>query len=158
MEHIRAGTIAQVSDSIRRFSFNTAIARLMEYVSALTRLQDAQTRSKSYEEEVIRDLLLMLAPLAPHLAEELWEAMGFEYSVHRQRYPNHRESPSGSGNAEVAVQVNGRLRDVLTVPAEISEEELRKKALLSPRVREAVGEREAKKIVYVKGRVINFVC
>lgn len=158
LESIRNNTIRQVTENINRFSFNTAIARIMEFVNALTKYQTERTLRKSFEEALIRDLILLLAPLAPHYTEELWEAMGYAYSVHNQLYPVCDETKLEKSLVQIAVSVNGTLRDVLFVPSTAEEDFLKSQALSSDKIKAAIGEKTIKKIIYVKGRIINIVC
>ena len=148
-------TIKKVTEDLESFRFNTAIAALMEHTSYLLAI-----RGEVGEErwnEALRTFVTVLAPFAPHHAEEMWAAMGEEYSVHLQGWPSWDENLMAAQEITLVVQVNGKLRDRIEVPADIAEEEARELALSSARVRPYVEGRELKKSVYVPGRLVNLV-
>ena len=99
----------------------------------------------------------MLAPFAPHLAEELWERNGYSYSVHHQLFPKWDEVMAAEEQITLVIQVNGRLRDKLQVLPDISEDEAKRLALDSPRVKVHTDNKEVRRTVYVPGRLVNFV-
>ena len=107
--------------------------------------------------EALRTFVLVLAPFAPHHAEEMWAAMGEEYSVHEQAWPAYEEALIEEEEITLVVQVNGKLRDRIEAPADISEEAAKELALASARVRPHVEGKELRKSVYVPGRLVNLV-
>ena len=109
LEYIRHFTIKQVIRDIEAFSFNTAIARIMEYVNAIQKHQSQNDRKARYEKSLIEDLILLLAPLAPHLSEEMWAYIGNDYSVHNHSLPVYDEAKLFRSTLKIAVQVNGSL-------------------------------------------------
>ncbi|HKS69524.1 MAG TPA: leucine--tRNA ligase, partial [Ktedonobacterales bacterium] len=148
--------IARVTDLYAALHFNTALATLMELTNELSRL-------KSEEPEVARDprfgaaieaLLLLLAPLAPHIADELWHQAGHERSIHAQPWPEYNPALLVEDVVTVVVQVNGKKREELAVAPDITEEEVRRLALASPKVQAATGGRPPKKFIYVPSRHI----
>lgn len=157
-EYIRHNTIRQVTEDIEGFQFNMAIARIMEYLNALTKYQAGAGRNCQYEEAVVRDLILLLAPLAPHLTEELWSRLGYGYSVHNQKWPTHDAEKLVKNMVKIAVQVNGTLRSVIEISSHADEEELKKAALEDNKVRLAIGKREIRKTIVIKNLLVNFVC
>jgi leucyl-tRNA synthetase len=136
-----SGAITAVTDALERFSFNVALARLMEL--------SAEAGSAQALDALVR----MLAPFAPHLAEELWHRMGEDFSVHTQPWPVAAES--SIADVEMAVQVDGRLRGVITAPAGASEEHTT--GLAREMVPGVPVESETQRVVIVPGRVVNFV-
>jgi leucyl-tRNA synthetase len=148
-------TIKKVTEDLETFRFNTAIAALMEHTSYLLAIKGEVGEERW--KEALRTFVTVLAPFAPHHAEEMWAAMGEEYSVHLQGWPSWDESLIAAEEITLVVQVNGKLRDRIEVPADIAEEEARELALSSLRVRPHVEGRELKKSVYVPGRLVNFV-
>jgi leucyl-tRNA synthetase len=98
-----------------------------------------------------------MAPLAPHITEELWERRGRPYSIHQQAWPSYDPELARLQEITLVVQVNGKVRDKLQVPAEISEEEALRLALESPRVRQHIDQRSIERTIYVPGRLINLV-
>jgi leucyl-tRNA synthetase len=156
--YIRHYTVKQVTAGLEAFSFNTVIARLMEFANAIGRYQKSVGRNAPFEEEMLKALLLLLAPLAPHLAEELWAHIGGPYSIHSQSFPKYDEARLVSDAVNIAVQVNGSLRDVVTVSPGADEEAVKRIALTSRKVQKGVGGREIGRIIYVKDKLINLVC
>jgi leucyl-tRNA synthetase len=148
-------TVKKVTEDLEAFRFNTAIAALMEHTNYLLAI-----RGEVGEErwrDALRIFVTVLAPFAPHHAEEMWAEMGEEYSVHLQEWPSWDESLIAADEITLVVQVNGKLRDRIEAPADISEEDARTLALESARVRPHVEGRDLKKSVYVPGRLVNLV-
>lgn len=148
------------SDIDRDFGFNTAISAAMELVNDLYRYGDtvpAERRSPAVVREVLEKLTLCLAPFAPHMTEEIWRALGHTQSVHDQRWPSWEESYVQTAEVEVAVQVNGKLRDRVMVPAGASETELREAALALERVRPHLEGKTVVRVVTVPDRLVNIV-
>jgi leucyl-tRNA synthetase len=147
-------------DIDRRFNFNTAISAAMETVNDLYRYAESvppARRSPAVVREVLEKLVLCLAPFAPHLGEELWQVLGGEGSVHDQRWPSWDEDLVRAEEVEVAVQVNGRIRDRVVVAAGTGEAELRELALALEKVRPHVEGRKVVKVVAVPDRLVNIV-
>ena len=150
-------TLARVGDDLDRFRLNTAVAALMELTNALARLRDEGEGDAASWAGALRLLVLMLAPICPHLAEELWERRGQPYSVHEQPWPAADPELAARETVELAVQVNGRLRDRIRVAADAPESEVRALAEASERVAAALGGAEPARVVYVPGRLVNLV-
>ncbi len=147
--------VKKVGGDLEHFRFNTAIAALMEHTNYLIGL-----RGKVSEEDwrdALRTFVLTLAPLAPHHAEEMWAELGLPYSVHEQGWPDYDESLIREEEITLIVQVNGKLRDRIEAPADVSEEIAKELALASAKVRPHVEGREIRKSVYVPGRLVNLV-
>ncbi len=148
------------ADIAERYAFNTAIAAIMEFVNALYALKDQAMASQSGRkavDEALELLILMMAPFAPHLAEELWEVTGHAGSVHDAAWPQVDESALEVSSVEIAVQVNGKVRDRIVVPADAHQEQAVAAALASERVAAAVAGKAVKKTVYVPGKLVNIV-
>ncbi|MHC4616942.1 MAG: leucine--tRNA ligase, partial [Planctomycetota bacterium] len=143
-------TIKKVGDDVESFDFNTAISAMMIFVNHLSRQAD---RPKS----VIEKFILILAPFAPHIAEELWEKMGYEKSVAYAGWPVYDKELIKEKEVELAVQVNGKIRDRIVVAAEMEEEQIKEKALASQKVIAAMAAKEPKKIIVIKSRLVNIV-
>jgi leucyl-tRNA synthetase len=153
LNRVRHNTIKSVSEDLEVFSFNTAIARLMEYVNALFAYENAAETKNAFFKDCVKDLVKLLAPFAPHVSEELWEMLGEEYSVFNRSYPVFDESALKLDEVEIAVQINSKIRAKITVDADISRAELEKAA-------EAALKGQAdgyKKIIVVPGRIVNFI-
>jgi leucyl-tRNA synthetase len=150
-------TIKKATDDMERFRFNTLISALMEMTNQLYRFRQEGPVHPQAWEEAIDALLLIMAPLAPHITEELWERRGRPYSIHQQAWPSYDPELARLQEITLVVQVNGKVRDKLQVPAEISEEEALRLALESPRVRQHIDQRSIERTIYVPGRLINLV-
>ena len=147
--------IKKITGDLEAFRFNTAIAALMEHTNYLlavrSRVEDGEWG------EALRTFVLVLAPFTPHHAEEMWGSLGETYSVHEQAWPGYEEALIQADEITLVVQVNGKLRDRVTVAADISEEAARELALASTKVRPHVDGRKLLKSVYVPGRLVNLV-
>jgi leucyl-tRNA synthetase len=150
-------TIRAVTADMEDFRFNTAIARLMEHTTAMQKARDAGQVDATAWDEATESALLLTAPLAPHITEELWARTGRPYSIHLAAWPKSDPGFARDDSAEIAVQVNGKVRDRLVISADATEAEARGLALASPRVREWAGEREPRRIIYVPGKLLNIV-
>jgi leucyl-tRNA synthetase len=151
-------TIARVTDDIARFRFNTMIAALMEFTNHLTRLRESgATVDAAAWREAIEAFVLLLAPGVPHIAEELWERVGMPYSVHTQAWPSFDASLAAAEEVEIAVQVNGKVRDRLRLPAGAPEDAARAAAMASASVRAHVEGKEIARVIYVPDRLLNIV-
>jgi leucyl-tRNA synthetase len=148
-------TVKKVTEDLEAFRFNTAIAALMEHTNYLLAIK-GEVGEEEYN-DALRAFALLLAPFAPHHAEEMWGALGEPYSVHEQSWPSWDETLIRTQEITLVVQVNGKLRDRIEVPADITEEAARELALSSERVRPHVEGREIRKSVYVPGRLVNLV-
>jgi leucyl-tRNA synthetase len=129
-------TLKAVSDDIEQFRFNTMISRLMELSTAMQKARDAGPVEPHAWDEALEALVLMMAPLAPHISEEIWERLGRPYSVHLQSWPRFDAELATDEEVEVVVQVNGKVRDRFRLPAGASEEDVRAAAFALPRVSE----------------------
>jgi leucyl-tRNA synthetase len=151
--------IGKVTDDVARFQFNTAISGLMELTNAAydyRREVAAGERDIALMREVAETLVLLVAPFAPHLAEELWRTvLGSEASVHLQAWPAFDASAVESDEIELAVQVNGKVRSKIVVAADLSHEDILAVALSS--VADWVEGREVKKVVVVAGKLVSVV-
>ncbi len=148
-------TTKKVTEDLEAFRFNTAIAALMEQARYLLGV-----RGRVGEEEwrdALRTFVLCLAPFAPHHAEQMWANLDEPYSVHTQAWPSWDEGAIRVEEITLVVQVNGKLRDRIEAPADVSEDMARELALTSPKVRPHVEGREIRKSIYVPGRLVNLV-
>ncbi len=150
-------TIRRVTQDVEKFRFNIMLSALMEYTNYLASVKETGAISTPAWEESIAVLLRLLAPTAPHLTEELWERTGRQYSVHNQPWPQWDEELAKDEEITLVVQVNGKLRDREVVPASTTEVEARQIAAESTRVQPYLEGKEIIKVIYVPGRLINFV-
>jgi leucyl-tRNA synthetase len=157
LERDRHATIQRVTHSLQRFSFNTAVAALMELSNSLYRAVEEKTASRLRCEETYDTLLQLLHPMAPHMTEELWEKRGYTESLLETSWPEHDEKKLRRERIHLVVQVDGKLRDRVEVDAGADEKEVRAAVLASPKVKEHLAGRELTKAVLVPGRLINLV-
>ena len=150
-------TIRKCYQELDRFKFNTAIAALMELLNHLNKVWNDRSVDSSIWQECIEKFLLMLAPMAPHVAEEMWERTGHAYSIHQQLFPTWDDEMAAEEEITLVVQVNGKVRDRIPVPAGIAEADARELALSSQRVQSHTDGKTLKNVVYVPGRLVNVV-
>ena len=150
-------TIKEVTADLEKFRFNTMLSSLMELSNYLSRVKESGTVSDSLWGETIGYFLLLLAPSAPHLAEELWNRNGHAYSIHDQSWPKYVDELAEEKEVTLVIQVNGRVRDKVLVPASISEVEARELALGRERVKAYISGRSPARVIYVPKRVVNIV-
>jgi len=146
-------TIKQVTEDIENMRFNTAIAAMIVFVNEMTK---KQVRPK----KVLETFMLLLAPFAPHIAEELWQILKGEAwtgSLAYEPWPRYDENVTREKQIEIAVQVNGKVRARVTVPADIDEESLKQAALENDRIRQLTAGKQIKKVIAVPGRLVNIV-
>ena len=157
LNYVRNNSIKQITRDLESFSFNTAVARLMEYVNAMYKYDSCEQKDASFFKECANDLILLMAPFAPHFAEEMWETLGKKYSVFDQSYPVCDESALIQESSEYAVQVNSKIKTKLHIPAGLSEDEIRTIALADDAVRPLVEGKPVKKFIVVPNRLINII-
>jgi len=150
-------TLRRVTDDLEGFRFNTAIAALMECTTGLMRLRDEGAAGTGEWAGALRTLVLMLAPLTPHLAEELWERLGEPYSVHRQAWPVWDPDAVREDHMTLVLQVNGKVRDRVTVPAGLDDARLREAALESEKVQKFLDGKSVEDVIVVPGKLVNVV-
>jgi leucyl-tRNA synthetase len=141
---------------MERFRFNTMLAALMEFSNGLAKAKENAVDATAWA-EAIETLVLLLAPSAPHFAEELWARLGKPYSIHQQAWPNWDEELAKDEEITLVVQVNGKVRDRLQVPADIAEERAKELALASERVQAHIDEKQVQRVIYVPGKLVNVV-
>lgn len=141
--------IKKVSGDIETLSFNTSVAKFMEFVNFAE-------KENQISKEVWRRFLLVLAPFAPFITEELWKQAGYEYSIHMQQWPEYDESKLLSEKVKIAVQINGKVRDVIEIPINSSEDEAIAIAKTSDKVLKFLTN-DPKKVIYVQNKILNII-
>lgn len=160
LRRVLHSSIKKVTNDIEtRFNFNTAISTMMELVNALYAYKEAAKEPNSgLIYEAISDLIKMMSPFVPHITEELWRgAIDANSSVHEQSWPECDEEALKVDNVEIVLQVNGKVRGRLTVPAEATKEELEKIAMADTNVQAHIGDATVRKVICVPGRLVNIV-
>ncbi|MCJ7549416.1 MAG: class I tRNA ligase family protein [Anaerolineae bacterium] len=148
--------IKSVTADMESFSFNTVIARLMELTNALSKAKPAYWSTVVWDEAVTA-LLLLLAPVTPHMAEELWALLGKPYSVHTQSWPTWDEAMLVEEMREVPVQVNGRVRGRVTVSADADAEAIKMAALADENVQRHLEGKQVVKVIEPRGKLVSIV-
>ncbi len=143
-------TIKKVGSDIENFAFNTAISQMMIFINHLSK---QNIKSKS----VIEKFVLILSPFAPHIAEELWHKLGHTDSLAYVHWPKYDKELIKEKEIELAIQVNGRIKDRIVVSADADEEQIKQKALDCERIKKAIAGKEPKKIIVIKSRLVNIV-
>ena len=160
LRRVLHSSIKKVTNDIEtRFNFNTAISTMMELVNALYAYKEAAKEPNvGLVYEAISDLIKMMSPFVPHITEELWRgAIDANSSVHEQSWPECDEEALKVDNVEIVLQVNGKVRGRLTVPAEATKEELEKIAMADANVQAHIGDATVRKVICVPGRLVNIV-
>ncbi len=147
--------IKQVSDSMASFSFNTAVSGLMGLRSEFKKLMATGEVGKAAWDEAVRNMLLMMAPISPHIAEELWEQVGGEYSVHQQSWPVYDAEKAKDDTVQLVIMVKGKPRGHIDVPADIAEEDAKRLALESEEAQRFMNGGQPKKVIFIPGRPGN---
>lgn len=151
-------TIRRVTNDIEReYHFNTAIAALMELVNELSAVKPQNNEEWSAYRYSVETLLLLLSPFSPHIAEELWEAIGNTPAISLQKWPQWSEDLAKEEEIELVIQMNGKVRAKMMIPRDSSDEAIQERTLDEPRIREMLKGRTVKKIFVVKGKLVNIV-
>lgn len=160
LERIRHYTIKMVTTDLERFHFNTAISRIMELVNAMyLYIQDVAQESQNREvlEAAKETLILLLAPFAPHFAEECWEKIGKPYSIFNQPWPEWDEEKTKKETTPIAVQINGKLRATIEIERDAEDEVVIESALADEKIRKYVEGKSIIRKIVVKNRLVNLV-
>ncbi|HSG44249.1 MAG TPA: leucine--tRNA ligase [Anaerolineales bacterium] len=151
-------TLKSITHDFDSFEFNTIISSLMELMNEMYKAREAGAVGSPEWDEAQDIYLKMMAPVAPHITEELWtEHLGKPYSIHQQMWPEVDEEATKEDEIELPVQVNGKVRDRITIPAEASEDEIKTKALASEVVQKYLDGKEPKKVIVANGRLVSIV-
>jgi len=150
-------TLQQVTHDFEQFEFNTIVSGLMELLNEMYRAREAGAVGTPEWNEAVDLYLRMLAPVCPHIAEELWQIIGKAYSIHTQPWPKVEQAATREDEITIPVQINGKLRDRLVLPADASEENIKAAALASETVRKYLDGREPKKVIVVPKKLVSIV-
>lgn len=143
-------TIKRVTEDIESLKYNTAIARIMEFVNALR-------KEKATNKDLIETLALLLAPLAPHLAEEMWQKFGYEESIFKAAWPQYDQTKIKREVVTIVLQVNGKIRSRIQVPVNSDEETLKQFAFNDGNVKRYLDSKQIVKVIVVKNKLVNVV-
>jgi leucyl-tRNA synthetase len=143
-------TIKKIGEDTDTLAFNTAVSQMMIFINGVT-AQESRSR------KLLEPFVLVLAPYAPHLAEELWQELGHKESLAHEPWPKFDAALLVESTVTVILQVNGKLRDRIEAPAKASQAELEKLALANDRMKEFLAGKQVKKVVVVPGKLVNVV-
>jgi leucyl-tRNA synthetase len=144
-------TIKKVGDDLENMKFNTAVASMMEFVNLWSEKENTLSKKEA------ENFLKILAPFCPHIAEELWQNLGYKTSIFKEKWPKYDEKLIKKETIEMVIQINGKVRDKIGVEAEISKEEAEKIALSTDKIKKWLGNNKPKVVIFVKGKLINIV-
>ncbi|NFI08892.1 leucine--tRNA ligase [Clostridium botulinum] len=158
LNYVRHHSIKSITEDIDKMQFNTSIARLMEFTNALSKYLGSDTlRNASFLRESIIDFITLLAPFAPHFAEEQWELIGINSSIFNEKWPEFDPKALIKDEVEIAVQVNGKIRAKINISTSSSEDEIKESALNNDDIKNSIGDKEIKKVIVIKNRLVNIV-
>jgi leucyl-tRNA synthetase len=155
-------TIKKVSEDIeQRFHFNTAISAVMELVNAIYQYRSehdgCDPQAFSVLRSAVKTAVVLISPMVPHIADEMWEALGHEKSVVYESWPRWDEEAAAEEEQLIVVQVNGKLRNRIYVSPSASREEIKEAALADERIKQFIGGKPVRKVVVIPGRLVNVV-
>ena len=139
------------------FSFNTAVARLMELVNAMYKYDKNERKNGVLAKSVAKDVVRLIAPAAPHFSEQLWQDIGEEYSIHNQLYPVCDETKLVRSSVEIAVQVNSKIITRMNILANAANDEILKVVKANERVKPLLEGKNILKEIIVPGRIVNII-
>ncbi len=150
-------TIKRVTDNLDSFSFNTMVAAMIEFVNELMKLKETPIVSSPVWREAVETLVLLMAPSTPYVAEEMWEMLGNEFSVHQQSWPEYDPALAVEASIEIPVQINGKVRDRITIPSSATAEDQAAAAKASDKIASYLEGKQIVKEISVPGRMVNLV-
>lgn len=157
IERLCHQTIKRVTDDLGSFRFNTALAALMECNNTLIKEQNSPVVNSAAYRRTLEAMIQLLAPMAPHITEELWHLTGHAGSVHSTEWPTFDEALTRNTTFTLVVQVNGKIRERIEVAADLNEADIRNVALNNPRIATWIGNASVQKVIHVPGRLVNIV-
>lgn len=157
LNYIRNYAIKNVTADTEQFQFNTSIARIMELVNAMYKYDALESKNRALLEDTTKDMLKLIAPFAPHFAEEMWEKLGNTCSIFNETWPVHDEKALVKDEVELAVQFNGQIRFKMNVPSDADNKAIEEIALNDERSIPYLNEKTIVKVIVVKNRLVNIV-
>ena len=147
--------IKEISNDIKKNQFNTAISELMKFYNSIS--SNLNHVNKDLRREALKKFCILLAPFAPHISDEIWHLIGNSKSVHLEKWPVFDEDALKENSYELVIQINGKVRDKINVDNEISDDQIKEQTLIRPNVKKWIDKKTIRKIIIVKGRIINIV-
>lgn len=157
LNYWRHNTIKSVTDDTDKLQFNTAIARMMEFINALSKYTQEKEMNLDFLKDVVSDYLRLLAPFAPHFSEEQWSLLGNSYSIFNEAWPKFDPKALVKDEVEIAIQVNGKIKNKIMVSSDLDEEGIKASALADEKIISSTEGKTVVKVIVIKGRLVNIV-
>lgn len=157
LNYWRHNTIKSVTDDTDKLQFNTAIARMMEFINALSKYTQEKEMNLDFLKDVVSDYLRLLAPFAPHFSEEQWSLLGNSYSIFNEAWPKFDPKALVKDEVEIAIQVNGKIKNKIMVSSDLDEEGIKAAALADEKIIASTEGKTVVKVIVIKGRLVNIV-
>lgn len=157
LNYWRHNTIKSVTDDTDKLQFNTAIARMMEFINALSKYTQEKEMNLDFLKDVVSDYLRLLAPFAPHFSEEQWSLLGNSYSIFNEAWPKFDPKALVKDEVEIAIQVNGKIKNKIMVSSDLDEEGIKAAALADEKIIASTEGKTVLKVIVIKGRLVNIV-
>ena len=157
LNRVRHNTIKATDSDYNEFGFNTAVARMMELVNALSKYDQKTVKNSKLYRDTADDFLKVICPLAPHFAEELWHQTGHKGSIIVEPYPVYDERALKTSEIELLVQFNSRPKTRITVDTSLTVPEIEKFVLADVKVKDLLGNAAVKKVIVIPNRLINLI-
>ncbi|MDP4147339.1 MAG: class I tRNA ligase family protein, partial [Bacillota bacterium] len=157
LNYVRHFAIRGVTEDSDKFQFNTCIARMMEFTNALSKYLGEADKNAAFLKETILDFIKLIAPFAPHFAEEQWEAFGMGYSVFNEAWPEFDAKALVKDEVEIAIQINGKIKARINIPSDLSDDQIKEAALNDDNIKAAAEGKTIVKVIVIKGRLVNIV-
>ncbi len=157
LNFIRHNSIKSCIEDAERLQFNTVVARIMEFTNGFSKYKNEKIKNKKFLKECLIDYIKLLAPLAPHFSEEVWEKLHMNFSVFNEKYPEFDPKALIKDEVEIAVQINGKIKDKIIVASDLTDEEIKKASLNSENIKKALEGKNIVKVIVIKGRLVNIV-
>lgn len=157
LNYWRHNTIKSVTDDTDKLQFNTAIARMMEFINALSKYTQEKEMNLDFLKDVVSDYLRLLAPFAPHFSEEQWSLLGNSYSIFNEAWPKFDPKALVKDEVEIAIQVNGKIKNKIMVSSDLDEEGIKASALADEKIIASTEGKTVVKVIVIKGRLVNIV-
>lgn len=157
LNYWRHNTIKSVTDDTDKLQFNTAIARMMEFINALSKYTQEKEMNLDFLKDVVSDYLRLLAPFAPHFSEEQWSLLGNSYSIFNEAWPKFDPKALVKDEVEIAIQVNGKIKNKIMVFSDLDEEGIKAAALADEKIIASTEGKTVLKVIVIKGRLVNIV-
>jgi len=151
-------TIRKVGDDIDKFAFNTAVAALMEMVNEMQSFSNTcKGKASACMSEAVEMLVLLLAPMTPHIADELWEELGKTGFTIDETWPSYDSEVAKADEVEIVIQINGKIREKLVIPADSDEEAMKLIVMENAKIKSEISGKTIRKMIIVKGKLVNIV-